>query len=238
MRLQRLTSLEVQKIIDELKEVLALIDHLKDLLSSEQKILGVVKEETQEISKKFGDDRRTEIIEEEAEEINVEDLITEEDMVDPHFEPRLHQADPRHRLPTPGQGRQGLLLRASQGGRFHRAVLRGLHPRLRAFHHQPGQGVLGESARDPRKQPAGKGPEHQGPPFAGQRGGDHRGREPAQLHRRAVRAHGHPTGRREEGRNLRFHQRTDPGHRGDQARPGRQPRARRCSPRARTRSSS
>ena len=80
MRLQRLTSLEVQKIIEELNEVLALIEHLKDLLSSEAKILGVVKEETAEISKKFGDDRRTEIVEEEAEQINVEDLITEEDM--------------------------------------------------------------------------------------------------------------------------------------------------------------
>jgi len=81
MRLQRLTSLEVQKIIDELNEVRALIEHLRDLLSSERKILGVVKEETQEISNKFGDDRRTEIIEEEAEEINIEDLIAEEDMV-------------------------------------------------------------------------------------------------------------------------------------------------------------
>jgi DNA gyrase subunit A len=81
MRLQRLTSLEVQKIVDELAEVRALIAYLKDLLASEQKILGVVKDETQEISNKFGDDRRTEIIEEEAEEINIEDLITEEDMV-------------------------------------------------------------------------------------------------------------------------------------------------------------
>ena len=80
MRLQRLTSLEVQKIVDELNEVLALIEHLKDLLSSETKILNLVKEETQDISERFGDDRRTEIVEEEAEEINVEDLIAEEDM--------------------------------------------------------------------------------------------------------------------------------------------------------------
>ncbi len=80
MRLQRLTSLEVQKVIDELAEVLALIETLKALLASEQKIYGVVKEETEDISKRFGDDRRTEIIEEEAEEINVEDLIAEEDM--------------------------------------------------------------------------------------------------------------------------------------------------------------
>jgi len=81
MRLQRLTSLEVQKVIDELTEVLALIETLKTLLASEQKILGVVKEETEDISKRFGDDRRTEIVEEEAEEINVEDLIAVEDMV-------------------------------------------------------------------------------------------------------------------------------------------------------------
>jgi len=81
MRLQRLTSLEVQKVNDELAEVRALIEHLRDLLSSDLKILGVVKEETEEISNKFGDERRTEIIEEEAEQINIEDLIAEEDMV-------------------------------------------------------------------------------------------------------------------------------------------------------------
>jgi DNA gyrase subunit A len=80
MRLQRLTSLEVQKVIEELTEVLALIGRLKDLLSSQKKLLGVVEEETKEIGRKFGDDRRTEIIEEEAEEINVEDLIAVEDM--------------------------------------------------------------------------------------------------------------------------------------------------------------
>jgi DNA gyrase subunit A len=80
MRLQRLTSLEVQKVIDELNETLALIETLKALLASEQKIYGIVREETEDISKRFGDDRRTEIIEEEAEEINVEDLIAEEDM--------------------------------------------------------------------------------------------------------------------------------------------------------------
>ena len=81
MRLQRLTSLETQKVLDELKEVLTLIDYLKDLLSSEQKILGVVKKEIEEIAEKYGDDRRTEIVAEEVEEINIEDLIKKEDMV-------------------------------------------------------------------------------------------------------------------------------------------------------------
>ncbi|MBN2352324.1 MAG: DNA topoisomerase (ATP-hydrolyzing) subunit A [Spirochaetales bacterium] len=81
MRLQRLTGLEMRKIIDELKEVLALIAYLKDLLSSERKILNVVKNETIELSKKHGDDRRTEIVDDEVEKMEIEDLIPEEDMV-------------------------------------------------------------------------------------------------------------------------------------------------------------
>ena len=81
MRLQKLTSLETQKILDELKELGELIAYLKDLLASEQKILGVVKEEIQEISEKYGDDRRTEILPDEVQEINIEDLIHKEDMV-------------------------------------------------------------------------------------------------------------------------------------------------------------
>ena len=81
MRLQRLTSLETKKIIEELKEVLACIAHLKDLLSDEKKILGVVKEETRAVSEKYGDERRTEIVDEEIEAFDIEDLIIKEDMV-------------------------------------------------------------------------------------------------------------------------------------------------------------
>jgi len=81
MRLQKLTSLETEKILNELKEVLALIAYLKDLLSSEKKILGVVKDETQVISEKYGDERRTDIIRSEVEKIDIEDLIKKEDMV-------------------------------------------------------------------------------------------------------------------------------------------------------------
>ena len=69
------------KILDELREVLALIEYLKDLLSSEKKILEVVKKETLDIAEKYGDERRTQIVADEVEEINLEDLIKEEDMV-------------------------------------------------------------------------------------------------------------------------------------------------------------
>jgi DNA gyrase subunit A len=81
MRLQNLTSLETKKILDELKEIMALITYLKDLLSSDEKILNVVKEETEEIVRKYGDDRRTQIVPDEIESINDEDLIEKEDMV-------------------------------------------------------------------------------------------------------------------------------------------------------------
>lgn len=81
MRLQRLTSLETQKILDELAEVLKLIEELKALLASEEKILGVVKEETLDIADRFGDERRTDIVPAEIEKIDIEDLIKREDMV-------------------------------------------------------------------------------------------------------------------------------------------------------------
>ncbi len=81
MRLQRLTSLETQKVIDELKEVKALIAHLKDLLSSHEKLLALVKDELQEVVDKHGDDRKTEIVPDEVEQIDVEDLIKRENMV-------------------------------------------------------------------------------------------------------------------------------------------------------------
>ncbi len=80
MRLQKLTNLETQKIVDELEEVRRLIAYLKDLLSSEAKILGVVREETNALVEKYGDERKTEIIPDEVERIDIEDLIKKENM--------------------------------------------------------------------------------------------------------------------------------------------------------------
>jgi DNA gyrase subunit A len=82
MRLQRLTSLETKKIIEELQATLALIAELKAFLASEERILGMVKSETLELASQYrGDARRTEIVAEEIEEVNIEDLIQKEDMV-------------------------------------------------------------------------------------------------------------------------------------------------------------
>src|SRR5205807_4520883 len=80
MQLQRLTGLEKEKILAELKEVQELITKLQAILSSEQLLLGVIKDELREVKTQFADPRRTAIVGE-ATEISVEDLIVEEDMV-------------------------------------------------------------------------------------------------------------------------------------------------------------
>ncbi len=81
LRLQKLTSLETQKILDELAEIRATIAYLEDLLAKEYKILGVVKDESLELTEKYGKPRSSEINPEEVIQVNIEDLIAEEDMV-------------------------------------------------------------------------------------------------------------------------------------------------------------
>jgi DNA gyrase subunit A len=80
MQLQRLTALERDKIDAEYLELIKKIEFLKSVLASEKKIEGFIKEELANLKKKYGDERRSEIIAE-VEDIEVEDLIAEEDMV-------------------------------------------------------------------------------------------------------------------------------------------------------------
>ena len=81
MRLRRLTGLERDKIEEELAGLRRAIAYYEDLLAHEEKILGVIKEEMRQIAEKFGDKRRTTISSHEAQDLDVEDLIAEEDMV-------------------------------------------------------------------------------------------------------------------------------------------------------------
>lgn len=81
MRLQRLTGLEREKVEQEYLDVIKLIEKLKGILESKAKRMNIIKEELSELKKKYGDERRTEIMEEEEGEFTIEDLIAEEDMV-------------------------------------------------------------------------------------------------------------------------------------------------------------
>src|SRR5438876_10103356 len=80
MQLQRLTGLERQKILDELAELLKTIERLRAILASERLLMQIIVDELKQVRAQYGDDRRTEILEGESGEINIEDLIAEEDM--------------------------------------------------------------------------------------------------------------------------------------------------------------
>ena len=80
MRLQRLTALERDKILEERRELIETVAKLREILGSEKLILDLAVEELTELREKFGDARRTEIVEDVG-EISIEDLITDEEMV-------------------------------------------------------------------------------------------------------------------------------------------------------------
>ncbi len=75
MKLQRLAGLERKKVEDELAAVQSLIADLKELLSSPKKMMAVIKAELKEISEKYGDDRKTKLVKQGAQNLSQEDLI-------------------------------------------------------------------------------------------------------------------------------------------------------------------
>ncbi|HEV3220071.1 MAG TPA: DNA gyrase subunit A [Candidatus Acidoferrales bacterium] len=79
LQLHRLTQMEREKIIQELKEIQELIAELRSILASEKKLRAVIITELREIQKAYGDDRRTQIVDK-VEEIKLEDLIADTDM--------------------------------------------------------------------------------------------------------------------------------------------------------------
>ena len=80
LRLQRLTGLEQEKILEEYKNILKDIAWYKEILSSERLVKNIIKDELTKIQEEYGDERRTEIVES-TKEITIEDMIVEEDMV-------------------------------------------------------------------------------------------------------------------------------------------------------------
>jgi len=80
LRLHRLTGLEQDKIVDEYRELLAQIDDYLDTLSSNERLMGIIRTELAEIKEHYADPRRTEIMQNQS-DLSDGDLITEEDMV-------------------------------------------------------------------------------------------------------------------------------------------------------------
>jgi DNA gyrase subunit A len=214
MQLQRLTHLERDKIVQEYKEVRALIVKLRKILGSDQLVLDIIVEELKEIKEKYGDERKTEIRDEVITDIRPEDLIKEEDVVvmttqsgyikrtslsSYHFQmrPRLlaqSARDPRCRRLGPGQGHRQPS-RASTGGdddlgrRRQRLQRRQVHRHAgheRPDQEDPPQRVPERAAgRDHRHEPAAEEPAHVVAPH----------RREARDHHRHAAGQGHPVQR-------------------------------------------
>ena len=80
MRLQKLTGLEVEKVVDEYKELVKIISNLKGILESETQRMDIIKKELSDVRELYGDERRTEIIQVDM-DFSMEDLIAEEEVV-------------------------------------------------------------------------------------------------------------------------------------------------------------
>ena len=106
LRLYQLTGLERESIKSEYDALIETIKDLLDILAKETRVLTIIKEELREIQKKYGTERRTQIVPDEG-EITIEDLIANEGVHRHAHAQRLHQAHRRLRLPRPAPRRQG-----------------------------------------------------------------------------------------------------------------------------------
>ncbi len=164
MRLQRLTGLEREKIEDEYEELLKTIAELKAILADEARIRGVVRDELLEIREKFADERRTRI-KPDADEIDEEDLIPEEEVAVLLTHRGYIKRMPLSTYRAQRRGGRGVTGMGTREDDFVAAPVRLQFPQLSALFLQPGQGVPVEGLRGSGTQPDGPGnPDHQPDP--------------------------------------------------------------------------
>jgi len=115
LRLQRLTALERESIIKEEKDLREEIEHLKDILSHDEKIYNIMVEELQDIRKRYGDERKTEIIKEDITRRDVEDLIPPIDMLVTFTTNGYIKRIPLEEYRSQGRGGSGVITEYGEG---------------------------------------------------------------------------------------------------------------------------
>ena len=150
MRLARLTGLEIEKLEAELEEVRAEIGRLEEILASRELRMEIIKGELRELAEKFGDERRTSVVDV-AVDFTEEDLIAEEPMVitvsRQGYVKRLAPDVYLGVAELAGRTRRGR--HGHQGRGLGRAPLPGLDPRLPHVLHGPRSRLLAQGLRDP-----------------------------------------------------------------------------------------
>ncbi len=185
LMLQRLTSLEREKIEEEYREIINTIARLEDILGKElsgyvgqedrvektrlylrknpmqpRKVMSIVKEELLQLKAARGDERRTQIRAAEAEDINVEDLIAEEEMVITMTRDGYIKRLPLDTYRVQGRGGKGIIGLNRKEEDVVENPLRRQHPYHHHVLHQPRQSLPPARPRDPPRQPPG--PRHRG----------------------------------------------------------------------------
>jgi DNA gyrase subunit A len=108
MQLRRLAALERQKIEEEYQEVMKTIAYLEDLLANPHKILGVIKDDLQQLKEEYGDERRTHILVDVKEELHEEDLVKDEEVLISITERGYIKRVPSKTYRTQGRGGRGV----------------------------------------------------------------------------------------------------------------------------------
>src|SRR5688572_1985303 len=117
LQLRRLSALERQKIIDEYEGVIKLIAELEEILSNEGSLRRVIAKELEEVKKEFGDERRTEIVDEGV-ELSIEDLIADEDVAITVTNSGYIKRTPITTYSRQGRGGKGRFGAAAKNGDF------------------------------------------------------------------------------------------------------------------------
>src|SRR5437764_4651997 len=117
LQLRRLSALERQKITDEYEQVIKLIAELEEILSNENSLRRVIIKELEEVKKEFGDERRTEIIDEGV-ELSIEDLIADEDVAITVTNSGYIKRTPVTTYSRQGRGGKGRFGAAAKNGDF------------------------------------------------------------------------------------------------------------------------
>ena len=163
LQLYRLTQLSIDELLNELREVRDNIAEYESILASEKKLRAVIVKELEAIRKDYGDERRTQIIDETA-ELQLEDLIADEQVAVTVSHSGYLKRTPISTYRQQRRGGTGRLGMKHPRRGLRLAAHRRLDPRLPALLHQQGPRLLAQGLRNPRRRRSRQGQIHRQPP--------------------------------------------------------------------------
>ena len=146
LQLIQLVGLEIEKLVNEYREVVEEIEGYERILASDQAVIDIIREDTLEMNEKYGDDRRTEITGD-VSEFNMDKLIAQEDVVVTVSHGGYVKRLPMDTYRAAGPRRARHQGHRMQRRRLRRAPLRRQHARLPDVLHQPGPRVRAARVR-------------------------------------------------------------------------------------------